>query len=716
MSAAAVKRWLAALLLALHAGIATAAEAPQPSQPAPVILGEPPAAPAARALPSAALASEALAIQALPPGGLVIDTQDREAVRTFYRGVFFQSEDVPIVWTGNYAAGDAGTTAQAFRDAVALRVNWYRALAGVPANITFSDVFNGKDQQAALMMSANGLLSHSPPPSWLYYTAAGAEAAGASNLSLGNNGVRALLGQMRDNGASNSPLGHRRWLLYPQTRIMGTGDVPGGLLNTTAVSPAHALWVLDGNFGAPRPATRDSFVAWPPKGHVPYPVVYGRWSLSYPNADFSAATVSVSRNGTALPVVIEYRSNTTTPNFGEDTIVWTVNGLNDASIYPKPPADETYLVTISGVSGSGVPPVFSYNVTVFDPDVATPGAPLTTASAPATVATGVAFTAAVAPMPGATGYQLELNRSSALGGTLTPANSAASWTQFTGGYNALEAAEFHLYHATFDTQLLTLAKPLYAGAGASVTFERRFGFTTATEVARMQVSLDGGVSWQDVHSEAGTGATVPYASRNVSLAAYAGRTLRLRFAFTFSGSVFQCNTCGWYFRNIAFNNVSELTPAVQTTLSAASPSASLTAATAGSHVLLARAEYQGSYFGDWGPGLAITAAPPSLGAPTAVTAVVGNAAITVRYTAAASNGPPITGYTATCTSSNGGAAGSNSAAASATSIRVSGLTDGKSYTCTVRASNASGPGPVSAPSNRVTLFDLTPILNLLLSD
>jgi hypothetical protein len=233
----------------------------------------------------------------------------------------------------------------------------------------------------------------------------------------------------------------------------------------------------------------------------------------------------------------------------------------------------------------------------------------------------------------------------------------------------------------------------------------------------VQVSLDGGVSWQDVHSEAGNSNAVPYATINVNLAAFAGRTLRLRFAFTFDGSVFDCNICGWYFRNIAFTNVSELTPVSQATLSAASPSTSLVAATSGSYIMLARAEYQGSYFGDWGPGLAITATAATLTAPTAVSAVMSNAAITVRFTAATSNGgAPITGYTATCTSSNGGVAASNSSGAGATSIRVSGLTNGKSYICTVRASNAAGQGPVSVPSNRVTPFDITPILNLLLDD
>ncbi len=71
--------------------------------------------------------------------------------------------------------------------------------------------------------------------------------------------------------------------------------------------------------------------------------------------------------------------------------------------------------------------------------------------------------------------------------------------------------------------------------------------------------------------------------------------------------------------------------------------------------------------------------------------------ITVTFTAPADGGSPITGYTANCTSSNGGTPGTNTGASSP--ITVAGLDNGKTYTCTVTATNANGNGPASPASN-----------------
>ncbi|MBL9127624.1 MAG: CAP domain-containing protein, partial [Verrucomicrobiales bacterium] len=191
--------------------------------------------------------------------GFRVDVSRREQVRNFYNTVFVSSEGIDEGWTGTYDGCVEGTTTAEFKDAVLRRINYYRAMAGLPAGVVWDAGYSAKAQKAALIMSAQNGLSHFPPATWACYTAEGSEAAANSNIALGNSGPGAIDGYMEDHGAGNKPVGHRRWLLYPQTRVMGTGDVPGG----GGRRPANAVWVFDGKFGTSRPETREAYVAWP---------------------------------------------------------------------------------------------------------------------------------------------------------------------------------------------------------------------------------------------------------------------------------------------------------------------------------------------------------------------------------------------------------------------------------------------------------------------
>ncbi len=238
-----------------------------------------------------------------------------------------------------------------------MRINYFRAMAGVPADIQLSDVFNAKAQAAALMMSANRQLSHSPPPTWECYSTEGAEAAGSSNLFLGVYGWNAIDGYVRDPGSGNYFVGHRRWVLYPQTKIMGTGDIPPA----DGYPASNALWVFDGNTFGPRPETREEFVAWPPPGYVPYQVVFPRWSFAYAGADFfSSTSVSMRSNSGNIPVEIQ----PVVDGYGENTLVWEPQTAFGA----QPASDTTYSVFVRDVMVGGDQRDFSYEVTIFDPD------------------------------------------------------------------------------------------------------------------------------------------------------------------------------------------------------------------------------------------------------------------------------------------------------------------------------------------------------------
>jgi hypothetical protein len=301
-----------------------------------------------------------------PPAGptaLTVNPANREASRAFFNTYYLGAPTPPIDWSGNRATCDAGTTSQAFRDAVLQRVNYFRAMAGVPAQVALSDAYNVPTQQAALMMSANNQLSHSPSPSWQCYTPEGAAAAGKSDLFLGVYGWDAITGYVRDPGDFNGAVGHRRWILYPQTQTMGTGDLP-----PTGGASSNALWVIDGHIWDPRPATRDMFVAWPPPGYVPYQVVFPRWSFSYPNADFSQASVTMTLNGQQVPLELE----AVAAGYGENTLAWAITGMAEWDPWPVPLADTPYRVTIDQVLIGGAPHSFTYDVTVIDPAQASP--------------------------------------------------------------------------------------------------------------------------------------------------------------------------------------------------------------------------------------------------------------------------------------------------------------------------------------------------------
>ncbi|WP_110519307.1 CAP domain-containing protein [Herpetosiphon llansteffanensis] len=282
----------------------------------------------------------------------LLDIHNRQSVVNFYTNYY--KVGMPTGWTGNASTCTPGTTNQAFRENVLARVNYYRLLAGM-GTVSFDPVLNAKAQQAALMMSRNRTLNHNPPSTWLCYTAEGKEAAGKSNLAGGitANGTTAIELYMDDTGTPS--VGHRRWLLYPPTLRMGTGDVDG----QNGTIDANSLWVV-GNTG-PRPATRTEYIAWPPAGFVPFRNAFKLWSFSLPNANFANATVTMQKANQPQATTIVSRSS----GSGDNTIVWEVTGY---VTWPVPTTDITYTVNLSNVVHNGQTRSFSYQVTIIDPN------------------------------------------------------------------------------------------------------------------------------------------------------------------------------------------------------------------------------------------------------------------------------------------------------------------------------------------------------------
>src|SRR5688572_5602306 len=288
----------------------------------------------------------------------------RAEVVAHYQNVYVPGDGVALVWTGSIAGCVPGTTNVEHQQAVIDRVNYYRALVGLPAVALAPGTPTTQAQAAALMMSAHNALSHTPPPTWTCYSADGATGAANSNIALGIMGVAAVDGFMGDAGPGNTAVGHRRWILFPPRAVMSTGDVPG---SNTPPRPAQALHVFGPS--TTRPATPDG-IAWPPAGFVAYqnlPATSNRWSFSFPGADFTNAQITMSGPSGNIALTREALAT----GFGDNTVVWLPVGVS----YAQPTADTTYTVTISGVGGTGVPASFSYTVTVIDPDAAPPAPP-----------------------------------------------------------------------------------------------------------------------------------------------------------------------------------------------------------------------------------------------------------------------------------------------------------------------------------------------------
>ncbi len=563
------------------------------------------------------------------PTALSVNAASREQVRQFYRSVYFASQAVPMGWTGSYASGSPGDTASAFKEATRLRINFFRALVGVPADIAFNSVYNRKAQQAALMMSANRALDHFPPASWTFFTAEGAEGAANGNLALGSAGPDAVDNYIADAGANNAVVGHRRWLFYPQTLSMGTGDVPGD----GTLQAANSVWILDstpgGRFGDPRPATRAPYVAYPPPGFTPYPLVWPRWSFSLPGADFSAATVTMTRAGQAVPLVREPLSSVPV---GEPTLVWVYGGLDSAvdTPHPRPSADTVYTVNLGNVRVGGATQSFTYDVVVFDPDVASPDAATLAISGPANPARGSANTYTVAKPPFAAGldwrtvavspFTRTFGAEAGLDGLVATTSAAYAVVQNT--VVAAGASAYRLAHVTPRTdQILQLPGSFRVeNSAAALTFQSRLGIATAIQTARVQVSVDDGTSWIDLFSQSGnssTGTSTPaptepaFVARSLPLARFVDRTVLLRFVFTIeaAGTAFvptPGNTVGWFIDNIAVSGVQAAVPAAASRVASGGTFA-FTPSAAGPFLLQARAVMFGAYPLEWGPVLAVNA-------------------------------------------------------------------------------------------------------------
>lgn len=543
--------------------------------------------------------------------GFVVDPTNRTDVLAFYQTIYTASNGYAanMAWTGSVAGGVAGTTSAAFKEDVRRRINFYRALSALPADITLDATKNAKDQQAALMSAANGQLDHTPPPDWIYYTADASEAAGKSNLALGNYGPGAVDAYMRDDGGNNIIVGHRRWLHYSRAQVMGTGDVPA----ENPYFSANAIWVTTDFKAAPTPR----FVAWPNRGYVPFSLVPARWSLSYPGANFAAATVTMTQGVSSIPTTVISRTDN---GYGDNTIIWTPTGpLASAG------ADTPYNVTVASISGSGIPVSYSYTVTAFDPNVLIDTPVIAGSSSPPTTGAAYSFNS----IAQADAYELSVTTASAAGWTEGAEDPSPQIVAAMTGSYALRQTDvkrtgakgFQLAFGDFTDQSFTITRDVIPSASSNLQFHDLGRFATTTSTLHAEISTNSGGSWTSLWQRNGVGLSSglfdpAFISRSVSLATYAGQIVRVRFVLRRNGAPIVLATtsdCGFFIDDVTVTNATELINATTTPLAGAATSFTLNAATAGaplaantSYYLRLR-PYVGTHWFSYGPAKIVTA-------------------------------------------------------------------------------------------------------------
>lgn len=522
--------------------------------------------------------------------GFVVNRADRRDVLVFYNCAYNASQNFAanMAWTGNVTTGVPGTTSATFKDDVLRRINFFRAMGGLPADIIFDATKSAKCQEAALMFSANSSISHTPPTNWTWYTANAAEAAFNSNIALGDYGPDAVDAFMVDDGNGNELAGHRRWLLYSRAQQMATGDVPfNGAFNA-----ANAIWVI-GNFKA---APAAQFVPWPNAGFIPQGLVPARWSLSYPGATMSGATVTMTQGATNVPVSIISNTN---PNIvGDNSIVWVPTGVPATVTNDLP-----YTVTVSGITGAGVPTSTSYTTSIFNPDILGDSVTITGTATPPTTGQSYNFNS----IAQADQYELKVSTGSATAWTEGAEDAPAPQItdQTTGGFSLRQtlpdgsafnpfpartgAKAFHLAFPGFADQSFVVTRDILPSATSQLQWYDRGRFATTTTTLGAEVSTDNGSTWTSIFTRPGVGLSSPlwdasWISHSVSLAAYAGQIIRVRFILKQNGSGIVVSTTGndgFFIDDIAVTNATELVNPVTTTLASSATSFSLNAATAG---------------------------------------------------------------------------------------------------------------------------------------
>jgi hypothetical protein len=490
--------------------------------------------------------------------GFSVDRQSRTDVVSFWHAVYKQSEgfEARMNWTGDLSVG-AGTTSAEFKGDVQRRINYFRAMAGLSADMKVnkgSAVILNNDtpsaarpsasttkgdaaQAAAFMLTWNTLKyranpTHTPPSDWVVDGAVARNGAYYSNLASGFYGPDAIDRYIRENDqggvAGNEDVGHRRLILYSRRSEFATGDVPADLSDPNTYAASNALYVTEDVSVAPS----YQFVAWPSDGFFPEPLATKYWSLSYPGADFSAATVTMS-HVTAGTVSVSIVSNDA--HYGDNTLVWEPVASQLPSAEEE---DQTYQVTVSNIVIDSKPLSYTYSVTVINPNRLLEYPALNGNVTPDETGDVYDFNT----ISQAEAYRLQVLKE-AEGVWFEGAEDATSVKVIDGTADTYDlrvrtasrsgSLGFHigLTLENLRLQYVELDREIVPSNDSYLVFYHRKRTMGSDTRAKAEISIDHGVTWSEVWGLQGDGKYASVFTReSVSLSAYAGKTVRIRFA------------------------------------------------------------------------------------------------------------------------------------------------------------------------------------------
>jgi hypothetical protein len=174
---------------------------------------------------------------------------------------------------------------------------------------------------------------------------------------------------------------------------------------------------------------------------------------------------------------------------------------------------------------------------------------------------------------------------------------------------------FHMVHTGDETgkvpQIIALDRFFLVNAGATLQYSNRLAHAAVSETARTQISVDEGVTWQDLNAQVGSGGIgqIVFAPKTLSLASYAGKIIKVRFVYDIGAGSFSFGSVGygWYIDDIGFTNVEELSnPSI--TGAGSEPHFDFAPEVAGNFTLEARAQLQNRLL-PWGAVMSVTAVP-----------------------------------------------------------------------------------------------------------